>query len=86
MRKKQNDERYQNAIYLHYFLCPAGGEYSDSKKKYSKLGLVSLTMTSVNTKVTGFLSYCDQHNSHFKMYGPTRVKKAHKGGNGFTQI
>lgn len=22
MRKKQNDERYQNAIYLHYFLCP----------------------------------------------------------------
>lgn len=33
MRKKQNDERYQNAIYLHYFLCPAGGEYSGSKKK-----------------------------------------------------
>lgn len=45
------------------------------------------SMTSVNTnKVTGFLSYCVQHNSRFKMFGPSRVKKAHKGGNGFTQI
>lgn len=44
-------------------------------------------MTSVNTnKVAGFLSYCVQHNSHFKIYGPIRVKKAHKGGNGLAQI